>query len=1044
MSADLEALERAAAKDPALLVKLADSLVADGRAEDAIRTCRRALLERPDDVPLRLALARALSAAGQLEEAQAALLDATARERRLRGAGCAPPLDGRRDPPPEEEQPEIEDVFDDAPTRQALRADRLAMYDPEPSQPPRSEKFGENEEVTGSYRPEHTERLRNEYGFNDPPPTNRQSPNALRESLQRLAELQDTDRRAHAAPDTDRQPARDTDPHARGGDDSGFDAEATNDAMHLPVNLELVARQLLGGAKEPSLSEVMPTLPVDEMALAWDKKRMRSFIWLWVTLGLVAAGSTAFYLHREAERKKQLDALVTKGDARSIEATFEAERDAHDLWQQAVRLDPRARRYFALASYGNARLAADQGDDTDAAAWAMMKRAEREQKLHPEPPGADPRADRDQRQARALMALARGEACTETQDTDGDVAARCALQRGDIDAARRILSATIQGAPGVAALRPLLVLASLELGQGDLDAADKAYTEVLGRAAGQPRALVGKALIALERGETPSVTPPAGRLGPMTEAWFHLAAGLAELGRQDGDEKLASSELELAKKGVVHDGRLALLYGRARLMQGRVGEAEEAMRIAERLSPNDGDVAVLDAEVALAKGLEDKVATTLQAGTSPRQLAVLGRALCLVGKYREAEADLKAALARRPGDATAITYLAITRAHLGDAAGSQKALEKAAATLQSSTPHYGLGLLAYERHDLTRARSELEKALSHNSESFRARALLGRALMELGKPAEALKELEQVSREAPALLSVHSTLGRLYLTLGRDREARSELRRVIDAGKASVDDKLAFAEATVDLGFSDEGEAAIQAAADAGALAPKVARLKLLLSTWKGPQPALLAARTLERERRGPAARDAKLAIAAAHAWRRAGDLRKAGEDYSAALLGDALHANLGLGKVQLAQNDLSGAETSYKAALAAWERGPFGVDDQTEARVGLGRALVARRAFDEAVTTLTPSLTNDATAPEPRYWLARAYSEKGQLDKARSEAERATQIDDKYADAFALYGDLVRQADPVKARKAYKRYLEIAPDGDKSKAVKTALKNLK
>jgi predicted Zn-dependent protease len=81
MSVDLDALQKAAAKDPSLLVKLADSLVAAGRAEDAIRACRKGLLTRPDDIPLRLALGRALSAAGHLEEAQAALLDL------LRGVG---------------------------------------------------------------------------------------------------------------------------------------------------------------------------------------------------------------------------------------------------------------------------------------------------------------------------------------------------------------------------------------------------------------------------------------------------------------------------------------------------------------------------------------------------------------------------------------------------------------------------------------------------------------------------------------------------------------------------------------------------------------------------------------------------------------------------------------------------------------------------------------------------------------------------------------------------------------------------------------------
>jgi hypothetical protein len=70
MAVDIETLRQAAASDPSLLPRLADTLVAAGRAEEAVKVCRRGLLARPDDVPLRLALGRALSAAGQLEEAQ--------------------------------------------------------------------------------------------------------------------------------------------------------------------------------------------------------------------------------------------------------------------------------------------------------------------------------------------------------------------------------------------------------------------------------------------------------------------------------------------------------------------------------------------------------------------------------------------------------------------------------------------------------------------------------------------------------------------------------------------------------------------------------------------------------------------------------------------------------------------------------------------------------------------------------------------------------------------------------------------------------------
>src|SRR6059058_3130991 len=87
---DIERLRQAALKDPTQIVRLADALVASDRADEAIHACRKGLNQRPDDIPLRLALGRALSAAGHLEEAQAALLDAVARQQKQKaGAGPA-------------------------------------------------------------------------------------------------------------------------------------------------------------------------------------------------------------------------------------------------------------------------------------------------------------------------------------------------------------------------------------------------------------------------------------------------------------------------------------------------------------------------------------------------------------------------------------------------------------------------------------------------------------------------------------------------------------------------------------------------------------------------------------------------------------------------------------------------------------------------------------------------------------------------------------------------------------------------------------------
>ncbi|MDB4970100.1 MAG: Tetratricopeptide 2 repeat protein [Myxococcales bacterium] len=1016
---DIERLRQAALKDPAQLVKLADALVANDRAEEAVEACRRGLSVRADDIPLRLALGRALSATGQLEEAQAALLDAVSRQKSARDAGPA-----RAAPAPSKPTPlkKLQPVNDTVPTlasfegedtdshstsvrgRRAVEDETLVPRPPPramPSQPPRREEFHPNmRESSDEYPAQRTPTPQPRYRVPTPRPLSHSG----------------------AVP------------------------------MAADIDLGTVAENLIGGAggaDEEGANwqqqyDVVSNLEEDPMSRAWDERRARAFVWLWASLALITIGIGGGWMWRAHERAKMLVATVERADSRTFEATDEGDVAARDAYASALRAEPHQRKYFAMVALANARLAADQGEDSDAAAWAMMKRAEREQKRRPT---QDPRADRELRLARALLALSRGEPCTETNPAeDGDVAARCSLQKGDVEAARKILAQTVAAQGEGKSVRALLALGSLELGAGDLDAAQSAYGKVLALYPQHPRALVGRLLVALERNETPAVEVPKGRIGPTTEAWFHLAAGLSALTR-GAPEAQAGYEFDQARKGIVHDGRLALLYGRARLQQGKVGEAEQAMRVAEHLDPNDGDVAVLDAEVALAKGFEDKVVSALAARPpTPRSLGVLGRALALTGKYREAASTLDAALARRPGDPVAVTYRGVARAHLGDAAGAIRELEKAASTLSSTAPRYGLGLLAYERHDLLRAQRELGKALEHNSESFRARALLGRVLRDLGKPKEALAELNAVIREAPSLMSAHAARARLYLDLGRDREARADAREVLDAGKASADDKLTYAEATVRLGRVDEGEKAIKDAVDAGIAAPKVARLHLLSQSWRGPKEAAIAAKVLEKERRGAAAHDSRLAIDVADAWRRAGDLRKAGDLLRAAMFGDPLHANLTLGRIQLAATQSAEAELSFKAALAAWEKGAaFGIDDQTDARIGLARAILQRDPKGkEAVAPLEAAVRDDGGSAEAHYWLAKIAETNGELEKARAQADKAVELDDSWPEALALDGELWRARDKDKARKAWKKYLEIAPTGAESKNVKRSLSQLK
>jgi tetratricopeptide (TPR) repeat protein len=164
-----------------------------------------------------------------------------------------------------------------------------------------------------------------------------------------------------------------------------------------------------------------------------------------------------------------------------------------------------------------------------------------------------------------------------------------------------------------------------------------------------------------------------------------------------------------------------------------------------------------------------------------------------------------------------------------------------------------------------------------------------------------------------------------------------------------------------------------------------------------------------------------------------------------AALFGDPLHANLGLGRVQMASQQPAEAEASFRAALAAWDKGAFGVDDQTDARIGLARSLLVRDPKNkEAAATLDAAVRDDGGSAEAHYWLAKISADQGDHDKARANADKAIELDDAYAEALALDGDLWRASNKDKARKAYKKYLEVAPNGELAKSVRRDLAKLK
>ncbi len=1054
---DLEQLRQAAERDPALLVRLADSLVAAGKADEAVAVCRRWLARRADDVPLRLALGRALSAMGNLEEAQAAMMDAMARQKRQASKPAPAPAPTEpakpaaapitsaaavmRPPRPVASPAQPVTIIPDlTPTGAPVPNVVPAVINPMPgatSAPPVQAPEFDGEEPTrrAVRRPTSapTSSRSNEHGTptdevdasdiaasfpidTPPPPIGRPLPSP-----------------AHSHPPV----GPDTDPEG-------------------PIDLERVARQLMtSNQRALKTGEIPQSAEQILIGRGFDHRRRVAFRWLWGTLLVASIGGAGGYFYRAQQKLKLLQLTLDRAAERTRDATYDGDRAARDAYTSIIRSGQKSALFYALAARAEARLLTDHGEDSDAAAWSYLRRAEK--RMAPNAP--DPSTVEAMRQARALLALSRGETCTEIKDSDGDLQARCAVQRGELAAARKTLGAL---AAGPDAQRALLALAALEMGAGDTEAAKGAIAKVLAKAPNHLGAQLLQGLVAAERGEKTklpdSVTslvamiesrqpmpPETPQLGPLGTSYYYLLMAQQLLNDKSATDEQINAALDKARNGLRAEPRGLLLYARARLRQGKLVEAERAMRMAERISPNDPEVAVLDAEVALAKGFEEKVAEALKQSTDlqPRAQSVLGRALVLLGKPKEAIAALDGSLARRPGDPTTMAYRALARAKSGELVAADRELSKI--TEPTGSLLYAQGVIAYERKDWKRAEASLLRARDRSTEALRARALLGSLYHAQGKYKEALTELETVVAMAPSLQGAVSELGRIYLELGRLSEVRKTLRPTIESGKASTDDALNFAEASIALGFLEDGEAQLNA--QKGPPSPRLERLRALAQSWKGQKDALLATKTIERLRKGPGASDAKLALSAGEIYRRAGNPKAAETAFGGAVAAEPLRAHLGLGKLALLSGDVAGAETHYRAALDAWEKRPFGNDVRTEARVGLGRALLGKHSLAEASKLLEQALAEDAEASEAAYYLAKVLVEQGDPKAALAKAERACSLDEQFADAFLLVGELAQKGDKSdkdKAKRAYEKFLQLQPNAPQVKTVKKALAALK
>jgi tetratricopeptide (TPR) repeat protein len=156
---------------------------------------------------------------------------------------------------------------------------------------------------------------------------------------------------------------------------------------------------------------------------------------------------------------------------------------------------------------------------------------------------------------------------------------------------------------------------------------------------------------------------------------------------------------------------------------------------------------------------------------------VLGRALFGTGDYDGAVKAFRKAVALKPSDSDAQFFLATALERSGNDAAALVAYQQLASrNPQRVEGHLGLGVLLVKKGGAAfeDGLKELKAAIAINPKVYEARVTLGRALVMIGRPADALEHLKVAADLAPNNPEPHYQLSLAYRRLGRKEEAARE------------------------------------------------------------------------------------------------------------------------------------------------------------------------------------------------------------------------------------------------------------------------------
>lgn len=790
--------------------------------------------------------------------------------------------------------------------------------------------------------------------------------------------------------------------------------------------------------------------------------RSKSIFWLYglVAVAVIAGAVFAGFRVREARLRRQLHRAVREAARLAEPDTYRAHWLAARAYEaiRETRDDPAVR---AAHAREEAVLAADYGEPL-ARADALLATL------------GDDRSE-DALAARGLVALARGDVAGARAAADaiaraypnspwaGYLRGRAALADDDPTAAAAALREAL-------ALRPwpagYVALGIAEAAAGRYAEALAAFDAALAQSPGHPAARIERVRAAVamgqldgaaametaltelrQDGKTPVERQRIG-VAPRQAAWAALA--LAELALARGDRGAAGKHLEAAAAARPEDDwRFIDALARAYLRAGDVEAARTELAAAAKRWPGRAGVRVRLAEVALAAGNPEEALSALDGVADidrrPDALAVRGRARLALERIDEAVADLDAALAAQPGLREAQIARAEVDLFRGDAGGAVRRLQP----LYDAAPTTDLAVV-------------YASALRRSGERERARAVLDRAIA-AGAGAAVYVELARLERDEGRFDAARRAFARAIEADPNGIEARLEAadlaidvgdvagaREALDAlaAQAATDGRVLVAAARAHmLAGDDDGAAKLLDRAAALATSPKglLSRERGRLALRRGRPKEAVAALT-EAARLRPD--DPETRLLAIDAYLAAGDAK--GAD---AALADVLKrfanqpvADLALGRVHLFNDRLRDAMVALANARKSLSEAKAAPRWRAEADLWLGRAHYVGDDLRAARDALLAAVRRYPASADAFLMLGKVEQERGK-DKAAAKAyARAVALDPAgRPEAWFLLGETsAALRDRKRAREAFERYLQLAPDGDFAAEAKEALAGLR